>query len=844
MTPLETLYRSQFEAICARFDSTGSGRAAAFERAGLLDSIVAALYRELITPEVSEGFAVVALGGYGRRELFPHSDVDILFLASSRPVQSDWQEATAAFSRALWDLHLRVGPVARTLSECGALDRSNLEFSIALLDSRYLAGDALLFTRLREEVVPHLVARDRADLLRDLAETTRRRHLQYGETIFQLEPNVKESPGGLRDYHVARWLTLIAELESRRRWVTAEQCWPRRLGEEGRQAFEFLATLRCFLHCQHRRDDNLLTYELQDRAARAGVGLAPRQALSPEDWMRRYFRHARSIDRLARSLADEALPARSSLYALYRDWRSRLSNADFSVLRGRVYFRQPAEDPLLLLGLFEFISRHGLELASETERQAEEQVVRLADRWRDGAPCWKVFLRILTGPHAATALRAMHRLGLLEALFPEFRAIDSLVIRDFYHRYTVDEHSFMTLQNLHALSGATEETGPQFARLFAELERPELLLFALLFHDVGKGMPEEEDHVDGSLLAVSRILDRFSVERWDREAIVFLIRHHLEMSATAQRRDIFDHDTVRGFAHLVGDPERLKMLCLMTYADIQSVNPEALKPWKAEMLWQLFAAASNVLTRSLDDDRVPAAAPPPPDADLPPAELACFLEGFPRRYLATHSPEEVAAHARMARALAGRSAALRLERHHAWELTVVTRDRPRLFASMTGVLAAWGMNIVKADAFANRAGVVLDTFRFADLHRTLDLNPSEVERFQQSVLDVLTGRQSLEALLQGRLAAPPPRRCKTQISTRIHFEASSHSTLLELIAPDRPGLLYQVSSILADFGCNIEVALIDTEGEKVIDVFYLTASGAYLNAALEQSLRDALLAKL
>jgi [protein-PII] uridylyltransferase len=632
----------------------------------------------------------------------------------------------------------------------------------------------------------------------------------------------------------------------RRRWVNAEQCWPSRLGEEGQQAFEFLATLRCFLHYQHRRDDNQLTYELQDLAASSGMGLKPRQALSPEDWMRRYFRHARSIDRLARSLAEEALPARSSLYLLYRDWRSRLSNADFSVLRGRVYFRQPTEDPLLLLALFEFISRHGLELARETERQVEELVPRLADRWRDGAPYWKMFLRILTGPHAAAAIRAMHRLGLLEALFPEFRAVDSLVIRDFYHRYTVDEHSFMTLQNLHALPRSAEEVDRQFARLFAELERPDLLLFALLFHDVGKGMPEEENHVDGSLLAVSRIVDRFSVETRDRETIIFLIRHHLEMSTTAQRRDIFDPATVRAFARAVGDHERLKMLCLLTYADIQSVNPDALKPWKAEMLWQLFVAASNALTRSLDDDRVPASSPLPAEADLPPAELAAFLGGFPRRYLATHSPDEVAAHARMARALTGRSVSLRLERHHAWELTVVTPDRPRLFASITGVLAAWGMNIIKADAFANRAGIVLDTFRFADLHGTLDLNPSEVERFQKSVSDILTGRQSLEALLQGRLAAPAPARYKTPISTQVHFDgaASSHSTLLELIARDRPGLLYQVSSILADLGCNIEVALIDTEGEKVIDVFYLTAAGAHLTPALERSLRNSLLAML
>jgi [protein-PII] uridylyltransferase len=704
----------------------------------------------------------------------------------------------------------------------------------------------MLFARLREEVIPHLAARDRADLVRDLVEMTRRRHAKYGETLFHLEPNVKECPGGLRDYHVARWLTLIGELETRRRWVAAEECWPRRLGEEGQQAFEFLATLRCFLHYQHGRDDNQLTYELQDRAAADGVGLARGDALSPAQWMRYYFRHARAIDRLSRTLTEEALPSRSSLYVLYQDWRSRLSNADFSVLRGRVYFRQPIEDPLLILRLFEFISRHGLELAGETERQVEDLGSRLADRWQDGAPYWKIFLRILAGPHAAAAIRAMHRLGLLEALFPEYRAIDTLVVRDFYHRYTVDEHSFMAIQNLHALTGATEPPDRHFAQLFAELERPELLLFALLFHDVGKGAPGA-DHVEGSLAVAARVMERFGAEKREREMVTFLIRHHLEMSSVAQRRDIFDPATVRAFARMVGEHERLKMLCLLTYADIKSVHPEALKPWKAEILWQLFVSASNALTRSLDEDRVPSTSLSLGNTDLPPAEVTIFLDGFPRRYLATHTAEEVAAHARLARGLTGRSVALRLERHHLWELTAITPDRPRLFASMTGVLAAWGMNIVKAEAFANRAGLVLDSVRFVDLHRTLDLNPSEVERFQKNLSDVLTGSRALENLLQGRgVGGAAARPGKTRIATQVHFddEASSHSTLLELTARDRPGLLYQASSILADFGCNIEVALIDTEGEKVIDVFYLTAAGSRLSDSLKHSLRNALLDKL
>jgi [protein-PII] uridylyltransferase len=273
-------------------------------------------------------------------------------------------------------------------------------------------------------------------------------------------------------------------------------------------------------------------------------------------------------------------------------------------------------------------------------------------------------------------------------------------------------------------------------------------------------------------------------------------------------------------------------------------------------LWRLYASAENYLARSADEERLRpiAATASPADEILPllapsPTREAVdrFLEGFPRRYLATHSPEEVARHFQLAGRLGEEPAqvALRtLDSLH--ELTVITPDRPFLFASITGTLAAWGMSIVKADAFANAAAVVLDTFRFVDLYRTLELNPSEADRLKSNLVDVLQGRMELAKLMSGRLRAGTPRKPKVTIPTQLRFDdsSSSHSTLLELITQDRPGLLYQVSSVLAGLGCNIEIALIDTEGEKVIDVFYLTSGGRKLRPELQEAISGALLSKL
>src|SRR5712692_302979 len=399
---LQDLYRSEAEAIRKRFDGSRNGQVAIRERSDLIDTVITQLWngdREVAAG--SERLCVIALGGYGRRALFPYSDVDLLFLFESTPGEHSQKQVIRKLCQALWDLHLRVSPTTRTLDECSKLHRDNLEFNISLLDCRYICGDAALFEQLQAQVVPRTVAREALELQRRLTDLTRARHNKYGHTIFHLEPNIKECPGGIRDYQVACWLAVIAELEKTGIWPTPENLLPAALRKECAAAVDFLSAVRCFLHYRQGRDINGLTYELQSEAAAAGIGFAAGLPTTPAEWMRGYFRHARSIHRLT-GLLDEMPPARSGLYRLFENRKSRLSNADFSVVEGRVFLRQlsSVQDPSVLFALFEFVGRHGLKLSAETERCVEAALPSLR-QWAEHSPdLWPQFRRILVSPHA------------------------------------------------------------------------------------------------------------------------------------------------------------------------------------------------------------------------------------------------------------------------------------------------------------------------------------------------------------------------------------------------------------------------------------------------------------
>jgi [protein-PII] uridylyltransferase len=823
-SPRPTTYAGRFTAarqeLMAATERGEGGRNALRQYSHRMDALVQQLFAD--AGAASHAVAVFALGGYGRRELCLHSDIDLLVLFAGA-ISAEDERFLHAFLNPLWDLGLTLGHHVREVREGSALENDNSEFLLALTDARAIVGDAALLDQFVAVSDRAKTATRTLDALKSLIAE---RHARFNDTLYQLEPDLKEAPGGLRDLFGAQTIAMLTDPG-----LLA-------LGGSGSRALEdaeeFLLRVRSILHLEAKRHHNVLSHELQERAAeilRYG-GATPRQRV--ERFMGDYFRHARAIDRSLR-WALRAAPA-----PVGRNLVRAVDGVRF------VDNRAAADRPETWLRLFQAaidgdcgVSDDALSMIQQNAgRFTPEEFVPTTAH----SDALLHFLKPKPGLYAR--LSEMHDSGLLGQIIPEFKAINCRVVRDFYHKYTVDEHTLLTIRNLERLIDPARPERERFARLLGELEAPELLVLALLLHDVGKW--SDEDHAAESTRMARQLFERIDLARESRGVVEFLVAEHLKMSLVAFRRDTEDPEIVRQFAGLVGVEERLKMLCLMTLADVEAVSRETLTPWKEELLWRLYVDTYNFLTLSYGDEVIGPEVSLQTDLiagrpdDLSSDQIAQFLEGLPRRYLQLFSPEAVYRHVRRAQHLDLDAVQAWLERSNSgWELTVLTHDKPFLFSNISGVLSSFGMDIQRGFAFTKPNGIIVDVFHFTDDERFLELNEGGAAQVLKLIEDVLARRVDIAARLKGREEGIFRRRL-AGFAPVIHCDndASRRYTIVEIVAENALGLLYRVSRVMSDLGCDVDLVLIATEGRRAIDVFHLTRSCQKLTPSQQEEMTE------
>jgi [protein-PII] uridylyltransferase len=836
------------EAARQKLEGGAGGLEVAYDLAAATDRVVTTLWafttRRLypaVNPTEGERLALLAVGGYGRGVMAPFSDVDLLFLRAWKPTPHS--ESVVEFMLyALWDLGLKVGSASRSVEECLRHAREDVTIRTTLLEMRLLAGDAGLVEELRHRFRAEIVrGTERAFVAAKLDERDAR-HFRTGASRYLVEPNVKDGKGGLRDLHTLFWIAQYLDPTDEPAEIVDIEAFTPRDRRALERALDFLWAVRANLHFLRGRAEDRLVFDLQPEiAGRMGfVGRTGEPAV--ERFMRRYFMTAKEVGALTRVFcakleADQtkAPQGLSRLLFLPRRTPRRFNEPGFVEEGGRLMLERPdlfERDPTALLRIFRLADREDLDLHPDAFTAVTRNLNHITPSLRRDPEAVDAFLDLLArGRSPYRTLGLMNDAGVLGRFIPEFGRITAQMQFAMRHVYTVDEHTLQAVGVVHDIEhGRLEEDHPLSTNVFPLIEDKEAVYLATLLHDLGKGGARGQE-AEGAAIA-RRVCERMGLEPPRVEAIQWLVRNHLVLSNYAQKRDFSDPDTLAAFVKMVGTPERLRMLLILTVADIRAVGPGVWNGWKGQLMRELYAEADAVFRGGRDVD--PATRVRGRQADEADAARALLTaedpqaEAFAREmddsYFTSFSHKAHLAHAALARRAAAEGGAAAIASpnpdRNALELVVATADRPGLFADLTEALAGIGADVVGARAFTSASGRVLDAFFVQDAAGSVfgAEHPGDVHR----AIRALAQAARKPAAARG-VPPPPPAPAVDRDPARamIDNESSAAATVVEVSGRDRPGFLSAIARALTLQGLSIQSAHVDCYGERAVDAFYV-----------------------
>jgi len=789
------------------------------------------------------GVALIAQGGYGRGELNPYSDIDLLFLHNGK-VNPYIAALNERLLHTLWDMGLDVGHAARSIADCVRLGESDMKIRTSLLDTRFLCGDFQLYGEFNKSLENKLLKKGIARFVREKIDESQVRHKAYGGSVYLLEPEVKEGLGGLRDIQTARWIARaqlkVKDLDGLLSHSVISATDVAALKESQ----DFLMRVRNEMHFATAKHQDQLTFEQQEKVSDA-LGFQSEGTLrGVEVFMRAYYLHAMQISRLAELIVHRVTagekPGLTDKLIFGRTLREgvRIVKGQLTITKQEVLKNDPAN----LIRIFDDAQKYHCRVSHETRELLRGQVDAIDDQFRRSASANQPFFSILKWKDSVyETLVEMHRAGVLGAFIPEFNHLLCMVLHDAYHTYTVDEHSLMLIQEIERLRAGNYETAlPLLTQVARETEKIELLYLGMMFHDIGKGFGGGHSEVGANL--VKPIARRMRLNADDGAMVEFLVRHHLLMTNTAFRRDLEDEKTIFEFAKTMGSVNNLKMLYLLTFADVKAVGPDVWNPWKASLLGELYVKTLNLLEEAEKGEfpredvraalrRIQARVRRELVA-LPAAEEAvdAFMDVMPDRYFLSTSEAEIPKHFVLMEKYRGKGALSYVEHYperNCSSVVICTQDRPGLFASLTGVLTSLSLDILNARIFTASDGRILDVFRISHRGRPeLVMAEAKWARFKTVLDNVLEGKSDVVRLVEAAKPSLYLLKRTPKVSTVINIDndASDDFSIVEIFTDDRIGVLFTIAHDFHQLGLSIHVAKISTNVDQVADIFYVTDS--------------------